>query len=134
MLCAEQLESRILLDASPLFRVNAGGPELVDVPVWAADTNTAPSPYVNAATGNSNTNMTSASIDVSDPSIPLGAPPELFQSQRWDKGGGGEMEWDFPVTSGDYQVRLYFAETRGAGQFVGSRVFNVALEGESTLR
>jgi hypothetical protein len=48
----ERLEARHLL-AATLFRVNAGGPELLGSPNWSADTSGNPSAYVNAAqTGN----------------------------------------------------------------------------------
>jgi len=43
------------------------------------------------------------------------------------------MRWSFPVTPGRYEVRLYFAETRLAGQAVGARLFDVAVEGRSVL-
>src|SRR5919106_4500732 len=70
----EQLEARILLAADPLFRINAGGPQLSATPVWSQDTTANPSPYVNATSSNSVTASTSASINLSHSSVPAGTP------------------------------------------------------------
>ena len=45
------------------------------------------------------------------------------------------MKWNFGVTSGTYEVRLFFAETPYAGgvKTVGARKFNVALESTTVL-
>ena len=56
----------------------------------------------------------------------------VFQAERFDPGGGGEMLWDFPVTPGEYEVRLYFAETWNGGQS-GARQFDVKIEGATVL-
>ncbi len=129
----EQLETRLLLAADPFFRINAGGPQLSGTPVWSEDTSANPSPYVNAATGNSMTSTTTASIDLSHASVPAGTPMAVFQSERWDKPGGGEMQWNFPITPGEFEVRLYFAETWSGAQAAGIRVFDVQIEGATVL-
>ena len=45
------------------------------------------------------------------------------------------MQWNFPVQSGTYEVRLFFAETPYAGGVskAGARVFSVAIEGNTVL-
>ena len=78
-----------------------------------------------------NTSSSAATIDVSDPSVPTGTPLELFQSERWDPANGAEMQWNFPVVPGDYQVRLYFAENTLTA--AGLREFDVFIEGNQVL-
>ena len=41
--------------------------------------------------------------------------------------------WDFPVTPGEYEVRLYFAETFSGAFTPGARVFDVTIEGATVL-
>lgn len=43
------------------------------------------------------------------------------------------MRWTFPVASGDYEVRLFFAETNKHAQRIGSRKFDVTIEGAIKL-
>ena len=76
---------------------------------------------------------TTATIDMSDPSIPAGTPMALFQTERYDKPAGTNLIWDFPVTPGQYLVRLYFSENY-SGCFCGRRrVFGVSIEGQTVL-
>ena len=37
-----------------------------------------------------------------------------------------EMQWNFPVSNGSYEVRLYFAENYSGAGSPGKRVFDVA--------
>jgi hypothetical protein len=116
-----------------LYRVNAGGPALTGTPGWDGDTQASPSSYVNAAATGNTTYTTTAAIDTSDPSLPAGTPAALFQDERWDDAAAPEMQWNFPVTPGSYQVRLYFAEIYPLAQAVGVRKFNVSIEGTQVL-
>lgn len=128
----ERLEDRVLLAATP-YRVNAGGGFLPGTPGWTADLESSPSQYVNASSSGNLSFANSAAIDMSDPSIPIGTPAALFQTERWDPSSGAEMQWDFPVTAGQYEVRLYFAEIYSGAQSTGARVFDVSIEGISVL-
>jgi hypothetical protein len=118
---------------APIYRINAGGPTLSGTPAWEEDSSLNPSPFSNAATTGSKTFSTGTAIDMSDPSLPLGTPMAMFQSERWDAGGSPEMQWSFPITPGDYEVRLYFAEIFSGTQSPGSRVFDVLIEGNLVL-
>ncbi|HEY3395578.1 MAG TPA: malectin domain-containing carbohydrate-binding protein, partial [Lacipirellulaceae bacterium] len=129
----EVLEERRLLAGDVLFRVNAGGPQLAADPIWEADTAASPSPYSNALSGNSATNSTSAAINMSHASIPAGTPMALFQTERFDKPGLPNLEWNFPVSPGEYEVRLYFAETWSGAFATGIRIFDVNIEGVKVL-
>jgi hypothetical protein len=128
----EKLEDRTLL-AATIFRVNAGGSLQSGTPDWLADTNGAPSAYVNASATGNNTFVSGSAINLSDASIPAGTPATIFQSERWDPTGGSELQWDFPVSAGTYEVRLYFAEVYSGAQAIGKRVFDVAIEGTTVL-
>ncbi len=121
------LDSRVARADEVVVRVNAGGPSISGSPTWESD-NPA-SPYVNTGF----TASTSHAVDLSDPSIPSGTPAAVFQTERWDKAGAPDMNWDLPVAAGALEVRLYFAETYSGTQSVGARVFDVTLEGELVL-
>jgi hypothetical protein len=127
----DTLESRRLLAATVLYRVNAGGDAITDpAGNWAADTAGAPSAYVNSG---SQTYSTGATIDLTDPSVPAGTPAALFQAERWDPAGGNEMSWSFPVTAGPKTVRLYFAEIFSGAGAAGFRQMDVSVEGTLVL-
>ncbi|REK22600.1 MAG: choice-of-anchor D domain-containing protein [Planctomycetota bacterium] len=113
-------------------RINAGGDELGD-PIWSADSPASPSPFSNFATAGTSVLFDGTPVDVGDASIPAGTPAAIFNSQRFDLFGGEEMEWDIPVTPGNYEVLLYFAEIFTGNQAVGARVFDVYIEDSLVL-
>ncbi len=115
-----------------LVRINAGGPA-VGNPEWSVDTVANPSPLSNVAASQSTTFTTGQAIDVTDPSIPIGTPPIVFASERYDLIGGEELQWDIPAAVGPYEVRLYFAETFSGNASVGARVFDVSIENQLVL-
>lgn len=129
----ESLEERRLLAVlgNPLFRVNAGGAEIAATPTWQADTGASPSSAL--VNGNTAVFTSGSTVSTTDPSIPVGTPAGLFQSERFDKGGAPNMEWEFGVTPGDYEVRLYFAETWSGAFADDVRKFDVAIEGAIVL-
>ena len=127
-----------------LYRVNVGGPELPAADgspiVWSADTGnfaqTGNSPYLTAnSTGGSTFSGTSGSAHpgpiVFDSSLPIDAavPTDLFNTERFDEDSAPEMLWQFPVDSGDVEVRLYFAELFNGIDAAGERSFDVSVEG-----
>jgi uncharacterized repeat protein (TIGR01451 family) len=114
---------------TPLYRVNTGGTLVTATdggPDWAEDTNTNASPYrveggPNVYNGNfSGTNTTDA-------------PNAIFAQERWDNAPLPNMTWAFPVDAGDYELRLYFAEAYNGAKSIGSRQFNVDVEGTRVL-
>ena len=60
--------------------------------------------------------------------MPSDVPLALFQSERWDSSDAPEMQWNFPVSNGNYEVRLYFAEIFSGTGSPGKRVFDVVIE------
>src|SRR5262245_29796335 len=120
--------------ATPLYRINCGGPQVAATPNWLADANGSPSSFSNATAGTNDWTFTNpTAIDMSDPSIPAGTPAAIFQDERWDNTTAPEMQWTFPVTAGQYTVNLYFAEIYDGAQSAGARVFNVSIEGNTVL-
>ena len=115
------------------YRVNAGGPAVSGTPTWGADTKASPSPHVNAAETGNTTFSTTSTIDMTHASLPSGTPQLLFKDDRWDGSGAPEMQWNFPVTAGTYEVRLYFAETYSGAMTIGGRKFDVLIEGSVKL-
>lgn len=113
-----------------VYRINAGGPQLENGR-WSADQPPEPSEYAN--TSDTKIGSTNAPIDVSSPTLPSGTPSALFSTERWDPVERPRMRWKFPVPPGDYEVRLYFAETAPDAQGPGLRVFDVAMEGSVVL-
>ena len=120
---------RVLLSGDPLFAINAGGLEIVDTVRWVADK--PPSIYTNKQAAKSTAGVMVVPVDLSHPSVPTDTPEGLFHSYRLDRVSGSQMQWKFPVSEGEYEVRLYFAETHGHGS--GGRVFDVYIEGNLVL-
>ena len=60
--------------------------------------------------------------------MPSEVPLALFQSERYDTSSRPEMQWNFPVSNGNYEVRLYFAENYSGTGSPGERVFDVVIE------
>ena len=120
--------------ATSVYRVNSGGPLVTATdggPDWSAD-NAATNPYHD--TGSSFSSFSPAVT--LDGTVPAGTPVTLFDDERFDPGSkndGGEMLWQFPVTSGaSVRVRLYLAE-RYYNSGPGTRVFDVNIDGTAAL-
>ncbi|REJ66544.1 MAG: hypothetical protein DWQ31_13940, partial [Planctomycetota bacterium] len=128
----EPLEERALLAVDTLFAVNAGGPEVVaaDSTVWQADPSSAPSAFLNQAASGNATYGTGDTIDTS--LVPAEIPTSIFSTERFS-AGGAPLQWDFPVTPGEVEVRLFFAEIYGGTQSVGARQFDITIENELVL-
>ena len=113
---------------SVLYRINCGGSEMADTPInWAEDKITNPSPYLNADQSN-NTGGWDGFGGTNSTTIP----GDIFGSRRWDGPWNDEMRWSFPLSNGEYEVRLYFVEYDNANG-VGNRVFDVDVEGNTVL-
>ncbi len=109
------------LSETIVYRINAGGPLLkASDGDWQSDSSA--SVYVNTG------KVWSQDSKIDTAFVPQYVPAELFQTERWDKSQGPEMQWDLPVTPGRYEVRLYFAELWEKGMKPGKRVFDVTVE------
>ena len=102
-----------------VIRMNAGGRELADSPVWADDR-----AYLD-------TERTAAvdeggvRISLAHPSIPADVPSGLFQSARVSETSS--LAYAIPVEPGIYEVRLFFSEL---SDVVRSNLLDVAINGE----
>jgi hypothetical protein len=59
--------------------------------------------------------------------------PALYQKGRWSTTNAPPLTYTFPVADGAYHVNLYFAELFTGDERVGSRVFNVKMQGKATF-
>jgi uncharacterized membrane protein YgcG len=109
------------------YRVDAGG----GADGWEGDLNRDRSPYL--VEGNVGRGSTLHPIDVSHASVPNGTDPAVFKNARFDRKGGAEMLWRFPVTPGEHDVLLYFSENNRHTQRPAARLFDVTVEGQKVL-
>jgi hypothetical protein len=127
-----------------LYRVNNGGPEIAATdggPAWAADTGNQPSQYLVGGDTQTVDWTSSGSGDAAldggvDASVPSSTPTEVFTYERYDPPTDGEMQWEFPVQSGQQvEVRLYFADQCSCTGPNSDplRVFDVSSEGQVVL-
>ncbi len=110
--------------ATVLYRVNAGGPTISAIdggPNWLADT-----PFL--LNPGSNTVAAFPAVEPG-PTVLPSTPGLIFDTERWDAGGGTEMQYGFAVTPGTYEVRLYMGNGFSGTALAGQRVFDVAIEG-----
>lgn len=101
-----------------LLRVNAGGPVYVDgnTQTWAAD---------NGFTSGSTSTFANPIEGTTDDT--------LYQTFRYDDTPSSPLDYSFPVTNGQYEVRLHFAETWSGVTAVGQRIFDVLLENQIAI-
>ncbi len=132
----------IVLQATKTFyRVNAGGMTqeypLID---WQEDQATTGS---GIAVGSANTGVASPYLDLSNNNDDTtygantagftnttGYPDVLFNHERFNNNNvPSNMQWDFPLPLGHYQVNLLFAERFIGNKNIGDRVFDIEIEG-----
>jgi|GEM_PF-1723715 len=113
-----------------VYRINCGGVQVSGIPIpWARDVQVAPSAYLAPGSGN----YTTGSLSWTGVNT-TGAPDSLFGGQRHQPSYASPIKWNFPVDSGWYEVRLYFAAKSGfQGSAVGERVFSVKVEDTQVL-
>ncbi|MBY8975109.1 tandem-95 repeat protein [Rhodobacteraceae bacterium NNCM2] len=116
-------------DRVVLYRVNAGGAEVAAIdsgPNWTADEGTDGSEF-RVAGGENTAGISGISFGGTIPTE--STPLAIFQgSERWDPDSGAEMQWEFPVAAGFYEVRLFMANNFAGTSQVGQRVFDVQIE------
>ena len=104
--------------ADALIRVNAGGPSYVDSnsQTWAAD---------NGFTSGSTSTFANPIAGTTDDAI--------YQTFRYDDTPSSPLDYSFPVTNGQYEVKLHFAETWSGITGAGQRIFDVLLENQVAI-
>jgi hypothetical protein len=108
-----------------LHRANAGGSiTSTSGPDWQPATD-----YLVTGGGETSSHGQPSSID---DSVPSGTPSQIWEAERWDPGGGDEMQYEFGVPSGQQvEVRLYFYDGYSGTSSVGDRVFDVSVEDQT---
>ncbi|MEX0274892.1 MAG: PKD domain-containing protein, partial [Flavobacteriaceae bacterium] len=111
-------EVTVTVESAPfVIRINSGGPEITyGDEVWSADQH-----FVGGAINSNTIAIANTENDA------------LYQTERFSTSNGG-LIYQIPVGSGNYRVVLHFAEIYfgadgGASGGVGSRVFNINVEG-----
>jgi|GEM_PF-1474716 len=108
-----------------VYRINVGGPRLTDAQgrLWQDDQGASARFGVGS----------SRRWNAGRPATAAGSvPAALFTDQRWSPDTAQGLAWRFPVTPGEYEVRLHVAEMYSPAFKAGARRFDVNLEG--TLR
>lgn len=115
-----------------LYRVNSGGSEIAAIDGginWEGDTQASNSQYLSVAGTNQVFASTNIPVDgsVDQATTPLG----IFASERYDGNAGApNLTYTFPVTeSGNYEIRLYMANSFAGTSQPGDRIFDVEIEG-----
>jgi len=118
-------------EPTTLFRINASGPAVTATDGgldWEATGGTGAQSgdgwTVN--TGNSSSHPVSGRHS----SLPDYVPQSIFADERWDPPAAPEMQWNFDVDPGMYQVRLYMSNGFSGTSAIGQRVFNIEIEGQ----
>lgn len=136
----EKLEARLLLSGDvgapasvAIYHINAGGGSIeISDTVWQKDSKLNPT-LTNQKESGSQKKRTRKKITETSASVNATTPSKIFKQYRQDRNRGEQMQWDLQITPGRYEVRLYFAETRGRYQSEGARVFDVYLEDKLVL-
>ena len=115
-------------DALVVFaRINAAGPLVAAIdggPDWEADTAAANHPFLTNPGSNGNAGDTA--VDPG-PTVPAHVPGDVVDTERWSNSGFG---YTVPVPNGTHvDVRLFVANQYGPTSTPGTRVFDVAYDG-----
>lgn len=110
-----------------VHRINLGGPAVTDAAgrQWSADTSSRASLH---GMGSSSTYSVDATVSIDDAAIPNATPAAVFESTRWSGDRSTGLNWNFPVSPGDHEVRLYFAEIWPGAFSRDARRFDVLIE------
>lgn len=118
-----------------IYRINAGGPQVAPKeaggPAWLADSATTVTQGTPFRQGG--TSASYASNVTYDATVPIPTTPRaLFRDEQFSTTS---ERWEFPVTAGTpVTVRLYWANQAAATGTVGSRKFNVGIDGLRRLK
>ncbi len=116
-------------DRQVIYRINAGGSQipLTNTLPWQSDDKNNPSGFVTLP---SSIYARNVPVKVVPNTLPDYAVEKLFQSERWSGNKSQGLAWAFPVISGEYEVRLYFAEIYPGAFANGARTFNILIENQ----
>jgi hypothetical protein len=111
---------KILKSEMPIYRINCGGPELVDSPInWQGD-------YYQKMSYEFSDNFSTGSHGWNGINT-TSAPDSLFGPWCFTRFPD-TMKWSFPCLNGDYLVNLFFAEQKQDVTSKGPAVFSIFIE------
>ncbi|MFS4448042.1 malectin domain-containing carbohydrate-binding protein [Maribacter sp. 2307UL18-2] len=119
----------------PIIRIRANGASITATdapnPNWQGITATGAQSGTSNGIGYSvnGGNHSTHNIAGRDASLPDYVPQAIFANERWDPPAGAEMLWNFTLPDGDYFVRLYMGNGFDGTSTVGTRVFDISIEG-----
>ena len=110
-------------DGSIAYRLNVGGPAVTDGEgrAWQADEGF-PGRWMTTPSKTWGTNR---------PATGAGAPSAVLTTERFSANAATGLGWSFPVTPGEHEVRLHFAEIWSRAFTPGVRRFAVEIEGRT---
>ncbi len=122
----DEFEIAVTSASEVLYRINAGGRELVAPdggPAWLAD-------YATEYLVEAGPNFTSRfDMQAFDPGVDTNRiPVALYGTERSDAPGGEAVTYSFPVPKGQYDIRLYLGDGFQGTSDPGDRVFSIQIE------
>jgi hypothetical protein len=122
----DEFEIAVTSASEVLYRINAGGRELVAPdggPAWLAD-------YATEYLVEAGSNFTSRfDMQDFDPSVDTNRiPAALYGTERSDAPRGEAVTYSFPAPKGQYDVRLYLGDGFQGTSDPGDRIFSVQIE------
>jgi predicted ribosomally synthesized peptide with SipW-like signal peptide len=113
-------------EADTLYRANAGGSFTANGTQWDS--------LADYKVDGGNQTASFGQPTTVDGSVPEDTPSQIWNTERWDQGGGEEMQYEFDVPSDQQvEVRLYFYDGYSGTSEPGDRVFDVSIEGQTVL-
>ncbi len=111
-----------------VYRINSGGPLLRALPMdWASDNAAQSSEHLVSNTSNEFNRVKFPVVSTIST-----VPDDVFSDFRFDSPSFGSLGYSLPVSNGDYEVKLYFAENN-SNPIPRTRVFDVLIEGNVEL-
>lgn len=116
--------------AQVLYRINCGGPAFYGLRWVATDADTQAPDYPGPKyLWSADTLFTGGGAYSQHVDIASSADDTLFQTERWNPDPPDGAKYALPVPNAGYTVSFYFAEISPEEAAVGSRVFNVIMNG-----
>ena len=116
---------RIRANGSTISAIDAPNPDWIGITAGGAQSGSYNGINYNVNAGN----LATHNIPGSHASVPSYVPQDIFANERWDPGTSPEMEWTFDLPSGNYLVRLYMGNGHDPTSGIGTRVFDISIEG-----
>lgn len=120
-------------EVTPLVRINCGGEAVSNDQLnWVSDSVTGATSNTNFSVNTGNIFNANFSFENKNPSIPSyineATFNSLFDQEKYDPAAFPEMEYQIPITNGNYIVNLYLGNTYNGTDQIGDRIYDLLLE------